>query len=335
MRDNGFGKLMRVKRPDFKRAAGGWAAAFMRLSPRARLIASLTLVVAGLVGFTAWHQHQLYNLSPNEIKLIGTASIDQKFVKVQDGTISYNHGESTYGKKQSVTVSSGVDATGQAPYMATLSRQPGGGMTFSDAKKERQFRLIPQFDTEVGKYDEGRVVYPEGLGSSHVYTFKKNGIKEDIILSRVPKGGVATYSWKLDLGPELEARLMPDGAVGIFSANPYLFGNLQISDDKSKGLIEKARKNGKKEHLAFVLPAPYLIDAAKQKNYKDVSFKLEGDKLTLTARNLEHQKYPLSIDPSVVVTTTADFKGGSDEGMIDYGTADQINQRAPNTPSTG
>src|SRR5665647_2574614 len=116
---------------------------------------------------------------------------------------------------------------------------------------------------------------------------------------------------------------MPDGSVGIFAASPNLYGDITISDAKSQALIDKARTTDKTYQI-FAIPAPYIKNAQGQTLKEDVNYKLAGDTLTLEARNLNNQHYPISIDPSAVITTTADFATGTDDGMIDYSTADQI-----------
>jgi len=113
--------------------------------------------------------------------------------------------------------------------------------------------------------------------------------------------------------------MMADGSVGIYSANPNLFGNIQVGDTKSQQLLEKARKKGAKDTLAFVLPAPFIKTTDGKTDSTHTKFSLKNSILTLTATDLKKLSYPLSIDPSVVVTTTGDFQTGYDDGMIDYG----------------
>ncbi len=195
-------------------------------------------------------------------------------------------------------------------------------MKFGDSSGDLSFRLQPLFQQSSGRRDAARVIYASA-GSQQVYTYMRNGVKEDILLSQAP-GDTAQYAWRLGLGSKLTARMLPDGSVGIYSADPTLYGNLQISDAKSRKLVDAARARGDKSALKYVLPKPYIKSLDSKKQYGDVSFKLDGDILTLEAHNLLSKTYPLSIDPSVVVTTTADFRSGFDDGMIDYSTAGQI-----------
>ncbi|HSX17250.1 MAG TPA: hypothetical protein VLH86_04065, partial [Patescibacteria group bacterium] len=174
-----------------------------------------------------------------------------------------------------------------------------------------------------GRQTNGRVQYPSA-GGQRFYTFRKNGVAEDILLTKAP-ADTAQYQWKLNLPSSLEARMLPSGAVGIYSANPDLFGNIQVGDSKSQTLLDKARKNGAKDTLAFALPAPVIKTTTGKTDYGHTKFSLKDNILTLTATELKKLSYPLSIDPSVVVTTTNDFRTGYDDGMIDYTTtADQI-----------
>ncbi|MGH7234709.1 MAG: hypothetical protein ACREF7_04695, partial [Candidatus Saccharimonadales bacterium] len=49
------------------------------------------------------------------------------------------------------------------------------------------------------------------------------------------------------------------------------------------------------------------------------SLTIKGNKLTLVASNLEDQSYPISIDPSVLVTSAAGFGTGNNEGDVNIG----------------
>lgn len=173
--------------------------------------------------------------------------------------------------------------------------------------------MKPLFNASAAQYQNGRGMFPVSTSTKIFQTFKKNGVKEDIILTKAP-GKTASWQWKLGLSDKLSAKLMPDGSVGIFAANPNLYGNLQISVPKSQSLVDKARTNDKSYEI-FDIPAPFIKNAKGQTLSEDVSFKLVGDILTLTARNLTKQHYPISIDPSVVITTTADFATGTDDAV--------------------
>jgi hypothetical protein len=314
---------------------GWWSRVLLWPLPVKYGIFGLT-VFGAIVGVGLYAGHQMYEFSAAEQNLIKGSTVDKKFIKASKGSISYDRSDDTAAKsKKSVTLAAArLDSTGKTPYRAELATSKGE-ITFSDAEGQREFKIIPQFTTGTAQYKDGIVTYPQGIARKHVYTFRKNGVKEDIILAKAP-GNEIRFSWRLELGNELQAKLMANGDVGIYSANPYLFGNVQVSDDKSQKLIDNARKSGAKTNLAFVLPAPYISESAGGKNYQDVKFSLDGSTLTLTARNLRTKQYPLSIDPSVVVTTTADFATNfSDDGGIDYSVADQISRQNITSGATG
>jgi hypothetical protein len=294
-------------------------------------------VVLGAVVVVGLAYNARYRIAAAEAKLLGAVSVKTADIRRSGAGFSYNGAKATKAEvvKQAVAAAGPADSTGKAAYAAELPRNLQQGMKFGDGKGDLSFTMVPQFGTNGGRESGGRVVYPEGGGQRHVYTFKRNGIKEDILLGRAPSATTQHYSWKLELGDKLEAKLLPDGSVGMYSANQYLYGSLQVADEKSQKLVDNARKSGQKDSLVFVLPRPFMVDASGKKNYEDVSYELKGDVLTLEARNLRHQRYPLSIDPTIAVTTTADFRTGADDGMIDYGTANQINRSAVNNGVAG
>ncbi len=287
------------------------------------------IAFASLIGVTAAssviYNHAQYSLSKTETKLLSRSSVDNKLIKETATEISYNRSAEKSEDAKKLVVASAADATGKQPFKAVLSKDSSKGIIFSDEKGDLSFTMTPTFSTANGRSEKARVIYPEGLNTTDIYTFKRNGIKEDIILSKAP-GNTFTRSWKFDLGTKLEAKLLPNGSIGIFSADPSLFGDITISDEKSQKLIDVARKKGDKTSLAFIIPAPNIKDAKGNTSYKDTSFKLSGNILTLEARNLKHKTYPISIDPSVIVTTNADFAKGSDDGMISYPGAGNISR---------
>ncbi len=285
----------------------------------------LSVIVVAAVGLAlTYHNHQ-YSFSKPELSLLGKPSVDVSKIKETATDFQYNRSDETKpSTKNSITASaSPTDSSGQFPYQATLAKSAGDGITFGDSKGDLSFKLIPLSGQGDGQLDSGRVTYPQGFSQKQVYTFKRNGLKEDIVLTGAP-GKTAQWQWKLELGDKLSAKLLPNGGVGIYSASPNLYGNLQISDAKSQALVDKARTTDK-SYLAFVLPAPFIKDGRGVENREDVNFKLDGNTLTLQARNLINQHYPITLDPSVVVSSTADFQTSNfDDGMINYGTADQI-----------
>lgn len=281
-----------------------------------------------------------YQLSDKETALLGVSTVGAEFIKQTADTITYNRQEEADGnedlQKVLAIAANKEDATGEKPYQAELSKDPKKGIMFSDSEGARSISLTPTFHTGQARLEDERVIYPAGTAEKHIYSFKNNGIKSDILLTRKPSDDTKTYSWDLGLDSTLEARMLPDGGVGIYSADPTLYGNLQISDQKSQELIDKARTNAAKNSLVFELPKPFILDANNETNYEDVVYELEGKTLTLKAKNLKNQAYPLTIDPTVTVTTTSDFQQKTgDTGNTEYGTDGEIRRAIADNGAVG
>ncbi|GEM_PF-1293066 len=287
--------------------------------------AAVLLLIIIPLGFV-YQQHQLYSLDMSGRKLLTKASIDSSKVKVTAKTISYDANDQKPDKNKDVTIAGPTDSTGKTGYRATINTKFNRGLDFGDSNSELSFKMTPLFSASKAQYQDGQVFFPVSGSTKIVQTFKKNGIKEDIILTKAPSR-TGSWQWHLGLGDKLAAKLLPDGSVGIFAANPNLYGNLQINDAASQALVDKAR-TADKTYQIFAIPAPYIKNAKGQTLKEDVNYKLAGNTLTLEARNLNNQHYPISIDPSVVTTTTADFVTGNDDGMIDYSTTNQIGRSA-------
>jgi hypothetical protein len=306
--------------------------------PRKFLKAVLCLAAIAACAFFlhVYSEANSYHLSSAATKLLSKTAVDNGQVNFKNGILSYNQADQSKGGKAKLTVAGPTNSTSQQPYRVTLASKAGQGITFTGSSNDLPFKLIPLTPTGNGRYLNGRMVYPSD-GATNVYTLRRNGVKEDIIMNEAP-GKNFSFSWKLELGGRLTAKLLPSGGVGIYSANPIIYdSNLQVGDAKTQALIDKAKQNGQKDTLIYMIPAPYIKDAKAKLNARDVKFALSGDKLTLTAQNLTapDKHYPLSIDPTIVTTTTADFATGYSDGNIDYSTADEINRGTIGTGLVG
>jgi hypothetical protein len=225
-------------------------------------------------------------------------------------------------------------------YSAKLSEDGTKGVTIYDNVNNVSFEAIPQFATLAAKQDVNRIIYPAGATPAQViYTLKANGVKEDIILPHATADNMS-FAYKLNLGDTLEARLLESGAVGIFSADPTLFGNISFGSDTDREKVEAARKNSKKTNLVFSIPAPIIKESqlssrasvegsnetpershqqGRDDSKPQAKFELKNNVLTLAATGLKNASYPLSIDPTIIVTSSSDFrKAGNNEGNIDF-----------------
>jgi hypothetical protein len=138
-----------------------------------------------------------------------------------------------------------------------------------------------------------------------------------------------TFSYKLDLPATLQAKVIPDsdGAIGIYSGDPSLFGNITYGSDKDRAAVEKAREHADKTYLVFGLPAPVIKDTAGRE-VGSARFVLQGQTLQVVAEGLSSLKTAFTIDPSVVVTATSDFQSGNVEDNIDFTPSGQITRGA-------
>ncbi|HET9850234.1 MAG TPA: hypothetical protein VFP35_01235 [Candidatus Saccharimonadales bacterium] len=300
-------------------------------------VAFSVIVIAGLAANFFYQAGHRYDLTAKEKSLLSKSSVDLKYVKLTKAAISYNAQDQVNapGDRQ-LNVSGPADSTGKMPYKAIINKKASAGVTFGDGQSDFSFNMVPLDGLSSGKYTgSGQTIFAGAHGTHQVLTLKRNGIKEDILLPKAPVDSF-TFRWKLELGSQLTAKMMADGGVGIYSPDPTLFSsNLQIGDAKSQALITKARQNAKKDNLEFIIPAPYIKDAKGKLSTSGVKFSLSGDILTLTAAGLKNKNYPLTIDPTVVVTTTADFATGYDDGNIDYSTADEIDRAGIGTGTVG
>lgn len=208
-------------------------------------------------------------------------------------------------------------------YSVNLPSKADKGITYYDNNTNLSFTMVPQFHLRDGKKQQGRIVYPFADGAQLIYTAKTNGLKEDIVLNHRIANALR-FSYALELPKELAAHVDSDGSVGIYSADPALYGNVTASTMDDQAKLQSARQTATKDHLLFAIPPPVIKDA----NHTMVPayYTMDGTELTVTANDLGDLRYPLSIDPSVVITSSSDFTNGNNESMISYSTAGQLSR---------
>ena len=207
-------------------------------------------------------------------------------------------------------------------YSVDLPTDSSKGVTYYDSNTQLSFTLTPQFKVKNGRMSNGRVVYPID-GGKMIYTAKNNGMKEDIVLNK-NIGNDLQFAYDLNLPDTLQARLLDDGSVGIYSADLALYGNINFGTDTDRAKVESARKNAEKDTLVFVLPPP-VIKGSDASGKATGMFRLEDGKLVVYANNMDSLSYPATVDPSVVITSSSDFSKGNNEGNIDF-PSNQINR---------
>ena len=213
-------------------------------------------------------------------------------------------------------------------YALDLSIDPKKGTTVYDTNSKTSFKIVPEFAMDNGRSEDGRVVYPLQRGGQAVYTVKGNGIKEDIVLTK-PRGNALNFRYKLELPKSLVARLDDRGNLGIYGVDPTIASAAAQTMGGDPARIHDIMENGSKDHLIYLVPAPTIAQSGINAHAHSAKamYHLEGNQLTVEAVGLEKLTYPITIDPSVVVTSTSDFATGDNEGMIQFDT-DAIS-RAP------
>lgn len=233
----------------------------------------------------------------------------------------------------------GGDKDSEQQYSVDVSRDLKDGVTYHENTMGLSFTLTPQFAAMSGeKVEGGRLLYPlaDGLGGQLVYTAQNKGLKEDVVLHKKPAQDQLVLRYNIELPKSLEIKLLDNGALGVYSADPALYGNIQYGGSDDEELVRNVREKSEKTHLAFTVPAPYVVGLNEEGRQERMSmssrFVLSDDKKVLSVvtdgfDQTTEENYPLSIDPSVTVTSTADFTdGGNDEdNNLTFGT-DQISR---------
>lgn len=290
-------------------------------------------VVAGIFSAISYlHELSAYSLSPETRKLIGTT--DQKLIN----KLSFNNEKNIYEFNKNALKATDAnpftDMEAQSGnsnnmlYALDVYRDGRKGVTYHDINSGLAFDLIPDFVSKNGKSVDGHLVYPIDNGNQAVYTLKNNGLKEDIIIHTLTSDSLS-FRYAIDLPETLEMRLIPDGdgAVGVYSASPALFGDINYSNQSDREAVKKAQINSEKTYLVFGIPAPVIKDT----NNHDVGnarFELKDGTLTVIATDLQNAKLPISIDPSVVVTSASDLQtDGNNLGGISFGSSSEVQRQ--------
>jgi len=216
---------------------------------------------------------------------------------------------------------------------ATVYEDPAKGMDVMDPINNLDFMIKPQFSVLSGRQDGNRVIYPLSDGTGWmVYTMQASSIKEDILL-RHANGDKMVLNYSLGLGDSYSAHMQQDGSVGIYGSSLPISGKVSTGTPKDTQLLQKARQKAPKDKLFYVIPAPVIHGVAgKQSSNVQARYELNstGTRLTVVTTGLRHGTYPLSVDPTVTVTSTTDlFRDTNPESNIDFnGTTGNISRGA-------
>lgn len=302
------------------------AASDLRKSRSKRIYASLLLVLFLSSLITA----ALQPLMPAKAYALDTAArqvlpeTNDSLAKVlkydpQEGGYVYNKGYS--GK---VNPESAMDSSSSPRITATFSADPSRGVTVTDPLSDIDFNIKPKFGLGQGRQEANQILYPLTKGRGYlVYTAQITGVKEDILLAS-PVGDTVTYEYELELPNGLEARLEPNGSVGIYGTDLPLNGAVSASTPEDQKLLAAVRKNAKKSKVLFTIPAPVVVESNKTSSQVRAHFELEGTQLAVVAENLKGASYPLSIDPSVYVETAQKLMRGNNETNTDFDVQNEL-----------
>jgi hypothetical protein len=213
-------------------------------------------------------------------------------------------------------------------YTSTLPDDPSQGIAVQDNVNNVTVKFVPQMGLLGGRSKDGHVVYPlKDEAGQMIFTPKGNGLKEDIVLESAPKDDAAEFHYSLDVPASVQPRLEDDGSVGFYTAQPELFGDISYGTDKDREAVEKARENNTKTYLMFKIPAPTVRETGRG-GHVNVRFELDGKDLMVRATGLSKGHYPLSIDPTFLLSSTSDWVLGSIDDNIDLSVANQIGRQA-------
>ena len=265
-------------------------------------------------------------LGPVDAKLSKMISYDAKNQQYVFNQTGKSAGASPAGPSPGFVAHSNT-ATAN-PYSIDLPVDPSKGITYYDNELQLSFKAVPGFALEPAQDIGGRIVYGLPGGGEVIYSVKGNGLKEDIVLDSPVAS--QTFTYRLALPDTLQAKTITgSGSIGIYSADRSLFGHISFGSSEDQTQVMHARVQSAKTNLVFGFPAP-LIKQTGQKGTNgagSVRYDLRGDALTVSAEGMTNLSYPISVDPSVVVNTTAGFKTGNNEDNIDFGT-NKINRGA-------
>lgn len=192
-------------------------------------------------------------------------------------------------------------------FHAAVAAEPAGALQIFDSAARPAIRMTPLFRAIGSAEQEGDSLgYRLESDGWLTYDFSASGVKETIRLSE-PQEGPLTYRYTLELDPMLRAELGPTGAIEI--RQPDAMGASAL----------------------YTFPAPVILDGDGRTHLDLARFILEPGVIVVEVADLRHLRFPVAIDPSIVVTTTAEFRAGNDQGMISF----EVDAIRRDTPSGG
>jgi len=213
---------------------------------------------------------------------------------------------------------------------ATTYVDASKGISVTDPVNKVDFNVTPNFGTGQGRQDGNRIVYPLAAADGWmVYSMHSIGYKEDVLLTHSASDSM-TLDYTLGLGTGLQARKEVDGSIGVYG-NTLFSSNIPTSTAKDAALLKKARLNAPKNTLLFRIPRPIIVQADKKSSPARATYDLKGNDLKVNVTGLKRAAYPLTIDPSVYVTSAQQFMAGNNETNIDFDVADGLIEKGQTT----
>lgn len=212
------------------------------------------------------------------------------------------------------------NASGGGPKISAVTYdQASKGLQVTDPINDVNFTMTPKFNLYAGRQDGNRVVYPLSDGTGWlVYTMQAGAVKEDVLLNHA-NGDKMVLNYSLGLGDNFAARQESDGSIGIYGSDSPLNGQVSTGSSKDLKLLQAARKKAPKTKLFFTIPKPIAYQANKAPANVKVTFQLQGSNLQTAVTGLKKGTYPLTIDPTVTVTSTTDlFRDTNPESNVDF-----------------
>lgn len=289
-----------------------------RVYIRHRLVNSLALATISIFGVSLvlyFINQPNYSLTLAEIRLTGNVDMPlTNKTQFSKKTNSYK----LAATQPSASLTIGNNNINRAPYGINLpSDLKKSGITITDGATGLSFTIVPELNAAKVAKISNRFVYPVSKSIKAVYSVKQNGLEEDLIISK-PISNI-TLKYRLKLPGSLVARQLGDGSIGIYSANPVLFGNVSASTPSDQKDLYNLRRNAQKNYLVFRLAPPVVEQTSGGTVKASAKFNLSGNNLTTIASGLSGLHYPISIDPDVVVTSANNFELGNNEGGINIG----------------
>ena len=300
------------------------------------LIAIMTTAASGVGALTIYNSslNTRYALSRATVAITGAIApgLNPKLaLDTSQKTIWFNQQALHLGNSNpgaSLAASIGSNTRRDTPlYSAQLPEAANVPITYYDNNLNLSFQFSAQFARRSGRIVDGHIIYPVDsiAGAQDVFTPKNNGLKEDLVLNR-PTNRTLSYSYKLRLPMTLTARMLPDnsGGIGIYSADKALFNKISFGSTLDQASIERARQSSAKNNLVFVIPPPTIKSsrgrALPRTALPAAHFTLQENTVTVTVNSLslDPNAYPISIDPSVVISGTSGFAAGFSDSDITF-----------------